>query len=75
MGEGRKGSFAPVAVVVCITLYYALIALGAIVLPVPTFVKVLAVAFSLAVSAVLMYVLRERIREIRSGEEDDLDDY
>ena len=42
---------------------------------IPLWIKLLGAAIPLALLGVTIYVLCERIKEIRSGEEDDLDNY
>ena len=67
---------APALVVAFLVLYYVGIAVFFTVTPeLPGWAKVLAGLATLALSAVAVGVLVQRIREIRSGEEDDLDQY
>ena len=42
---------------------------------IPLWIKLLGAVIPLALLGVTIYVLCERIKEIRSGEEDDLDNY
>ena len=67
---------APALVVAFLVLYYVGMAVFfAGTLELAGWVKVLACLAPLALSAVAVGVLVQRIREIRSGEEDDLDKY
>ena len=73
--HGKK-MIAPVIVTVCIVLYYALFAcLCFFVEGIPLILKIALGAVPLILAAVCIYVLIERIEEIRSGEEDDLSNY
>ena len=72
----KKGFWGAVLSAVFVVLYYG----GALVLfacqpDIPPWAKVLAGLATLALSAVAVGMLVQRIREIRSGEEDDLDKY
>ena len=72
----RKGYLAPALVVAFLVLYYGGMAVFFAVTPeLPGWAKVLICLATLALSAVAVGVLVQRIREIRSGEEDDLDKY
>lgn len=66
---------APVVVVVLLSFYYIALSRVLIALKAPAFVSISAGIVSIAVSALLVYVLIERIKEIRKGEEDDLGNY
>lgn len=66
---------APVVISVLIALYYLAIFRFLLYLPLPVFIKVALVVIPLAIIGTLIYVLLERIREIKSGEEDDLNKY
>ena len=72
----KKGYFAPVLVVILLVLYY--IGITAVFLADPGiagWIKALLCLVPLALSALAVAVLVQRIREIKSGEEDDLDQY
>ena len=72
----RKGYLAPALVVAFIVLYYGGMAvLFAFVPGIPGWAKALMCIVPLIVCALAVYVLVQRIREIKSGEEDDLDQY
>ncbi|MGN0306933.1 MAG: hypothetical protein ACI4DN_01825 [Lachnospiraceae bacterium] len=66
---------APVIITAIIVLYY--LGVGAVLLLTPLVpgVAILIGAISVILSAVMISVLVERIKEIRSGEEDDLSQY
>ena len=67
---------APIVISVLVGLWllgYA--ALIFLVPAIPLWIKLLGAVIPLALLGVTIYVLCERIKEIRSGEEDDLDNY
>ena len=67
---------APTLVVAFLMLYYGGMAAMFVCVPgIPGWGKALLCLIPLAVCAVAVGVLVQRIREIRSGEEDDLDQY
>ena len=74
--EHIQKMIAPVIIVMLLGLYY--ISIGAVCLCIPAIpaaVKILMAVVSAAFTGVLIFVLIERIKEIRSGEEDDLSKY
>ena len=73
----RKGKIAPICVTVLLSAYYIAVLIAAILLKevFPPFVRVCVVIFNSALVALLIFVLTRRIREIDSGEYDDLDRY
>ena len=72
----KRGYLAPALVVAFIVLYYGAMAALFIWVPgIPGWVKALLCIIPAAVCAVAVAMLVQRIREIRSGEEDDLDQY
>ncbi|MBO5523468.1 MAG: hypothetical protein J5986_07310 [Roseburia sp.] len=72
----RKKMVAPIIIAGVLIVYYAAIAAVCFLLPeIPVMVKVLFVVVPLALAGVAIAMLSERIREIRSGEEDDLSKY
>lgn len=74
--EHRKKMVAPIIIAVLFALYYIFIGVMFLWAPeIPVLVKVLMVAVPLALAGTIIYVLVERIKEIRSGEEDDLSKY
>ncbi|MCM1182952.1 MAG: hypothetical protein NC337_06235 [Roseburia sp.] len=71
----RKKMVAPIVISVIIILYYCFYAAICLVIPIPLVVRLLMGIIPLALIGVMVYVLMERIHEIRSGEEDDLGKY
>ena len=73
--HGRK-MIAPVVIVACIVLYYAAIGIAFLYVDnIPLLVRIPIIIVPAALIGVSVFVLRERIKEIRSGEEDDLSQY
>ena len=73
--RGKK-MIAPVIITILFVLYYAGFACICFFIEgIPLIVKILFGAIPLILAAVCVYVLIERIEEIRSGEEDDLSQY
>ena len=71
----KRKMAAPIAVsAILILLYGGYIAL-ILWLSIPVLFKLLLLLVPLALIGVVIFVLRERIKEIRSGEEDDLSQY
>ena len=76
MKEHRKKMIAPVVITGIFVLYFlGLIALYLCIDGIPGWVKVLLVVIPLALAGVMIGALCSRIKEIRSGEEDDLSKY
>ena len=71
----RKKMVAPIVITVIFVLYYCFFAALCIVMPIPIGIRLLMGIIPLAFVGVIIYVLIERIDEIRSGEEDDLSKY
>lgn len=72
----KKKMIAPIVITALIVLYYIGFALlCAFVDGIPFFIKLLCGVIPLLLAGVGIYVLLERIKEIRSGEEDDLSKY
>ena len=74
--EHHKKMIAPVVISILLGAYY--IAIGVICLCIsiiPIAVKLFLAVIPAALTGVLVFVLVERIKEIRSGEEDDLSQY
>lgn len=72
--HGRK-MIAPVVISVLIVVMYATMAIGVFVLDLAVIAKLLFIVIPLALSGVMIYVLIERIKEIKGGEEDDIGKY
>ena len=67
---------APIVISVLVGLWLLGYAVMIFMVPaIPLWIKLLGAAIPLALLGVTIYVLCERIKEIRSGEEDDLDNY
>ena len=67
---------APIVISVLVGLWLLGYAVLIFLVPaIPLWIKLLGAVIPLALLGVTIYVLWERIKEIRSGEEDDLDNY
>ena len=76
MSEHGKKMIAPIIISVLFVLYYVFIAVFVLTAGgIPGMVKFLLVVIPLALAGVMTGVLISRIKEIRSGEEDDLSKY
>lgn len=75
MDKHEKKMVAPVVITVIMVLYYIGFLLVCIIMPLPLWIKLLFGLVPLLLIGVCIFVLRERINEIRSGEEDDLSQY
>jgi membrane protein implicated in regulation of membrane protease activity len=75
MNTHRKKMIAPIFIVALIMLYYVIIGIILILFDVPSLIKLIALSISIIVSIILVFVLVERIKEIKGGEEDDLSKY
>lgn len=71
----RKKMVAPIIIAVVLALYYIGFFAVCVIVPVPFPINVLMGIVPLVIAGVIIYVLIERIEEIRSGEEDDLSKY
>ncbi|MCQ2401752.1 MAG: hypothetical protein MJ059_07505 [Lachnospiraceae bacterium] len=75
MKEHRKKMTAPIIITVLVILYY-IFYFGMIITTIePKLAKILLGVIPLILSAVSICVCVQRIREIKGGEEDDLDKY
>jgi len=75
MKNHTKKIIAPVVITVLLVLYLASFLLTWLFNPFSLSVKLIGTLIPLALIGVSVYVLVERIKEIRSGEEDDLGKY
>ncbi len=75
MGNHVKKMAAPIVIAVLLVLYYVGFFVVCMWIPVPVVLKFLLGLVPLLLAGVSIYVLVERILEIRSGEEDDLSQY
>ena len=76
MKKHWKKVIAPVIIIFCAILYYVVV--GAVFLIIDGIaipIKILGLTIPAAFIGVSIFVLRERINEIRSGEEDDIGKY
>lgn len=74
--EHTRKIIAPVVIAVLLGVYYIAIGVAFLCIPgVPVLLKFLAAVIPAALAGVILFVLMERIEEIRSGEEDDLSKY
>ena len=74
--QHRKKMAAPVIIAVLLILWYIGMAIACFCVPeIPFIFKILMAIIPAAISGVISFVLAERIKEIRSGEEDDLSKY
>ena len=70
----RKGYTAPILITVILLLYFA-VYFGGLIAILPGVWKYVLLILPIACAGTLIYVCIERIKEIRSGEEDDLSQY
>lgn len=75
MKNSNKKLIAPMVITVLLVAYLVVFFVTWIYVPVPTIGKIIGSLIPLALIGVSIYVLIERIKEIRSGEEDDLSKY
>ncbi|GHV74659.1 hypothetical protein AGMMS49940_19610 [Spirochaetia bacterium] len=75
MNNHGKKIIAPIVVTIGIALYYTIGVIVLLHVALPKIIKVTAIIISVIVTVVFVFVLIERIKEIRSGEEDDLSQY
>ncbi len=66
---------APIIITVILVLYYIGFFVICALMPMPVVLKLLFGLIPLLLAGVCIFVLMERIKEIRSGEEDDLSNY
>lgn len=66
---------APIIITILLLAYFAAFLFGWSEAPLPLWQKLLGIIIPLGFMGVSIYVLVERIKEIRSGEEDDLSKY
>ncbi len=72
--QNRKGYIAPIVITAILLLYYT-VYFGALIAFLPSIWKYFLLIIPVALGGVLIYVCVARIKEIRSGEEDDLSQY
>lgn len=71
----RNKMIAPIIITILLVLYYIGFFIVCAMMPMPILGKLLFGLVPLLLAGVCVYVLMERINEIRSGEEDDLSQY
>lgn len=72
----KKKMIAPIVITAVVVLYFiGFVFLFAFDDSIPFLIKILGVAIPLLLAGACVYVLVERIKEIRSGEEDDISKY
>lgn len=76
MSAHGKKMIAPIIITIILILYYAGLFFALMLIEdIPLILKVVFGVIPIPIAAVSIYVLVERIKEIRSGEEDDLSKY
>ena len=75
MSQPSKNIITPTIIVFIMSLYYILLTVSFILFNMPLFVIVIMSLISFIITGLLIYVLIERIQEIKKGEEDDLSQY
>ena len=70
-----KKIIAPLVIGLLLILYFVGFIIVCFLIDVPLIIKILCSILPLALAGVSIYVLIERIHEVRSGEEDDLSHY
>lgn len=70
-----KKLIAPIVITVLLALYWIAFVAMAFLISIPLWAKLLGSLIPLALIGVSLFVLVERIKEVRSGEEDDLSQY
>ncbi len=75
MNAHQKKMIAPVVLTVLLSAYMLTYCFVLLSVPMPVWAKVLVGLIPLAMLGASVYVLIQRIKEIRSGEEDDLSQY
>ena len=75
MNQHQKKRIAPIVVTVLLSVYMLSYFLVILSVPMPVWLKILIRLIPLGMLAASIYVPIQRIKEIRSGEEDDLSQY
>jgi membrane protein YdbS with pleckstrin-like domain len=75
MNKHSKKMVAPIIIVFFIIAYYSLVGVAFFFLKIPNTIRIGVLIISLVISIVMIFVLIERIKEIKKGEEDDLSKY
>ncbi|GHV89465.1 hypothetical protein AGMMS50267_18250 [Spirochaetia bacterium] len=75
MGKQLNNLIAPIIVVICIAAYYIAIGTILIKINIPIIFKIMGLIVSVVITIILVIAFVERIKEVRSGEEDDIGKY
>ncbi|MBP1925362.1 uncharacterized protein (DUF983 family) [Sedimentibacter acidaminivorans] len=75
MKYSNKKLIAPIVITILLVIYLGTFLFACFYISVPIVWKIIGSLIPLALISVSIYVLIERIKEIRSGEEDDLSKY
>lgn len=75
MKNSNKKIFAPIIITILLIIYFGIFVITCFYISVPIVWKIIGSLIPLTLISVSIYVLMERIKEIRSGEEDDLSKY
>ena len=75
MNKHQKKMIAPIVVTILLSAYMLTYFIVILSVPMPVWTKVLVGLIPLAFLCASVYVMFQRIKEIRSGEEDDLSQY
>lgn len=75
MRKHTKKMVAPIVITIILVLYLLLYAAIVFFIPLPLSIRIAGLFIPLLLGGVLIAMLIERIKEIRSGEEDDLSKY
>lgn len=75
MNKQTKKLIAPIIITILLVMYFIGFIFICILNPFPLIGKIIGIVIPLVFTGTSVYVLFERIKEIRSGEEDDLSKY
>lgn len=75
MKSSSKKLVAPIVITVLLVLYFIMFLTVLLHMPIPTIFRIIGIIVPLGLISISIYMLIERIKEVRSGEEDDLSKY
>ncbi len=76
MKKHTKKLIAPIIITILMSFYYFIyVWIGVVIEDMPTFMKIILIIFAIGLIGLSIYMLFERIGEIKGGEEDDLSKY
>lgn len=75
MKKSSKKLIAPIVITILLIVNFSIFLISWIFIPIPAVGKLVGTLIPLGLIWVSIYILIERIKEIRSGEEDDLSKY